>query len=138
MMSLETLRKYCNLCGSPLGDSVQQVRTDVLRNFSNNSKTLQVSEHLSARHMIGPSCSDVLAINLFTSHQARQEVWTILKDMETMRQNLERMRSRTREAEKHATVLAYLNQDLMKKHDEETQKNIKLRHLVYLKEEEIR
>ena len=69
---------------------------------------------------------------------SRPSIWTILKDMETMRQNLERMRSRTQEAEKHATVLAYLNQDLVKKHDEETQKNIKLRHLVYLKEEEIR
>ena len=88
--------------------------------------------------MIGSSCSDVLAINLFTSHQARQEVWTILRDMEKMRQNLERMRWRTQEAEKHAMALAYLNQDLTKKHDEDKQKNDKLIQLVYLKEEEIR
>ena len=88
--------------------------------------------------MIGTSCSTVLAINLFTSHQARQEVWTILKDMETMRQNLEIMRSRTQEAEKHATVLAYLAEDLRKKHEEDKEKNNKLIQLVYLKEEEIR
>ena len=29
-MSLETLRKYCNLCGSPLGESVEQVRADLI------------------------------------------------------------------------------------------------------------
>ena len=116
--------------------------SDCLRTISNfalsNIFTPQVSEHLSARHMISSSCSDVLAINLFTSHQARQEVWTILKDMETMRQNLERMKARTQEAEKHATVLAYLNQEMMRKHDEDKEKNDKLIQLVYLKEEEIR
>ena len=88
--------------------------------------------------MIGTSCSDVLAINLFTSHQARQEVWTILKDMEKMRQSLEIMRSRTQEAEKHATVLAFLTEDLRRKHEEDKAKNNKLIQLVYLKEEEIR
>ena len=88
--------------------------------------------------MIGSSCSDVLAINLFTSHQARQEVWTILKDMEKMRQSLEIMRSRTQEAEKHATVLAFLTEDLRRKHEEDKEKNDKLIQLVYLKEEEIR
>ena len=97
-----------------------------------------MSEHLSGRHMIGSSCSDVLAINLFTSHQARQEVWTILKDMEKMRQSLEIMRSRTQEAEKHATVLAFLTEDLRRKHEEDKEKNDKLIQLVYLKEEEIR
>ena len=29
-MSVETLRKYCNLCGSPLGETVEKVSADLL------------------------------------------------------------------------------------------------------------
>merc|ERR1719219_866256 len=55
-----------------------------------------------------------------------------------MRQSLEIMRSRTQEAEKYATVLAFLTEDLRRKHEEDKEKNDKLIQLVYLKEEEIR
>ena len=80
----------------------------------------------------------MLAINLFTSNQAREEVWVILKDLEFKRQNMEQMRARMEEAEKHATMLMFLNDSAAVQHEEVKQKNDKLCQLLSLKEQEIR
>ena len=98
----------------------------------------QVTEHLAARHRIGASCSEVLAINLFTSDQARSEVWVILKEMESKRQTMEKMRARMDEAEKHATMLMFLNDNVVLQHEEEKKKNVKLAQAVAQKDQELK
>ena len=116
---------------------IRFVLSCLLPSLSHLSSLSQVAEHLSARHMIGTS-SSTLAVNLFTSHQARQEVWIILKDMESMRQKLELMRARMVEKEKQAHVLRILSEDILFKHEEEKLKTLKLTELLSFREEEVR
>ena len=98
----------------------------------------QVSDHLAATHRIGQSCSEVLAMNLFTSSQAREEVWVILKDLELKRQNMERMRARMEEAEKHATMLMFLNDSTALQQEEVKQENYELRQLLTVVQRELK
>ena len=62
----------------------------------------------------------------------------ILEDLEMKRKSVEKMRIRMEEAEKHNSMLMFLNDNVNIQCEDEKKKNYKLIQLLSIKEEELR